>query len=120
MMLMRCVCVFSSLYKGICCGYPFELQGVVDAIQMSIHKIGLHKETDKKYTGCNVKTTELLDCALIGVCDKSSVHERVFLAGYTLFAIIFVKQTHGKQYLDEKNQFFFSAKNLWNDKETII
>ena len=22
----------------------------------------------KKYTGCNLKTTELLDCALIGVC----------------------------------------------------
>ena len=23
---------------------------------------------DKKYTGCNLKTTEFLDCALIGVC----------------------------------------------------
>ena len=22
----------------------------------------------KKYTGCNLKTTELLDCAFIGVC----------------------------------------------------
>ena len=28
----------------------------------------LYKETDKKYTGCYLKTTELLDCALIGVC----------------------------------------------------
>ena len=26
-----------------------------------------YKELDKKYTGCNLKTTELLDCALIGV-----------------------------------------------------
>ena len=25
-------------------------------------------EVDKKYTGCNLKTTKLLDCALIGVC----------------------------------------------------
>ena len=58
-----CLC-FSSLFKSICCGYPFELQGLVDAIQMSIHKIGLHKETDKKYTDCNVKTTELLNSAL--------------------------------------------------------
>ena len=23
---------------------------------------------NRKYTGCNLKTTELLDCALIGVC----------------------------------------------------
>ena len=26
------------------------------------------KEVDKKYTGCCLKTIELLDCALIGVC----------------------------------------------------
>ena len=25
-------------------------------------------EVDKKYIGCNLNTTELLDCALIGVC----------------------------------------------------
>ena len=40
----------------------------VDAIQMSTHKICLYKEVDKKYTGHNLKTMELLDCALIGVC----------------------------------------------------
>ena len=68
MMLMRCVSVFSSLYKGICCGYPFELHRLVDAIQMGIHNICLYKETDKKYAGCNLKTTESLACALIGVC----------------------------------------------------
>ena len=62
-----CLC-FSSLYKGICCGYPFELHRLVDAIQMGSHNICLFKETDKKYTGCNLKTTELLDYALIGVC----------------------------------------------------
>ena len=26
------------------------------------------KEVDKKYTGCNLKSMELLDCVLIGVC----------------------------------------------------
>ena len=41
---------------------------VIDAIQMTTHNICLYKEVDKKYTGCNLKTTELLDCALIGVC----------------------------------------------------
>ena len=35
---------------------------------MSTHNICLYKEVDKKYTGCNLKTAELLDCALIGVC----------------------------------------------------
>ena len=35
---------------------------------MDTHNICLYKEVDKKYIGCNLKTTELLDCALIGVC----------------------------------------------------
>ena len=56
------------LLEGIYCGYSFELHRLVDAIQMSTHKICLYKEVDKKYTGCNLKTTKLLDCALIGVC----------------------------------------------------
>ena len=64
-MIMRFFSDF--LYKGICCGYPFELHRQVDAIQMSTHNICLYKEVKKKYTGCNLKTTEFLDCALIGV-----------------------------------------------------
>ena len=35
---------------------------------MGPHKICLYIVVDKKYTGCNLKTTELLDCALIGLC----------------------------------------------------
>ena len=54
--------------KSICCGYSFELHRQVDAIQMSTYNICLYKEVDKTYTGCNLKTTELLDCVLIGVC----------------------------------------------------
>ena len=56
------------LHRCICCGYSFELHQQVDAIQMSTHNICVYKEVDKKYTGSNLKTTELLDCALIGVC----------------------------------------------------
>ena len=63
MMLMQFFSDF--LYKSICCGYSFEFHGQVDAIQMSTHNICLYKEVDKKYTGCNLKTTKLLDCALI-------------------------------------------------------
>ena len=57
-------------YESICCGYSFELQlhRQVDAIQIGTHNICLYKEVDKKYAGCNLKTSELLDCALIGVC----------------------------------------------------
>ena len=40
----------------------------VDAIQMGTHNICLYKEVDKKYTGYNLKTMELLECALIKVC----------------------------------------------------
>ena len=46
----------------------FRVLTQVGAIQMSTHNTCLYKEVDKKYTGCNLKTTELLDCALIGVC----------------------------------------------------
>ena len=65
--LMINVCEFLSdcLKKGICCGYSFELHLQVDAIQMSTHNICLYKKVDKKYTGCNLKTTELGVCAVI-------------------------------------------------------
>ena len=56
------------LYKSICCGYPFELHRQGDAIQKGTHNICLYKEVNKMHTGCNLKTTKLLDCALIGVC----------------------------------------------------
>ena len=59
---------FDFLYKRLCCGYSFELYRQVDAIQMGTHNICLYKEEDIKYTGCNLKTTELLDCAFIEVC----------------------------------------------------
>ena len=38
------------------------------AIQMGTHKIYLYKEVDKKYTGCNLKTTKLLCVPTLGVC----------------------------------------------------
>ena len=44
--LSQCIfCLF--LYKGICCGYPFELHRQVDAIQMGTHNICLYKEKQK-------------------------------------------------------------------------
>ena len=36
------------LYKGICCGYSFELHRLVNAIQMSSHNICFYKENQKK------------------------------------------------------------------------
>ena len=64
--LMRFILDF--LYKSICCECSFELHRQVHAIQIGTHNICLYKEVDKKCTGCNRKTTELLDCVLIGVC----------------------------------------------------
>ena len=53
---------------SLCCGYSFEMHRQADAIQMGTHSICFEKEADKNYTDCNLKTTELLDYALIGVC----------------------------------------------------
>ena len=72
------------LYKGICCGYSFELHRQVDAIQMSTNNICLYKEVDKKYTCCILKTTELLDCALLGIC--------AVIRSNTVFCICFVSK----------------------------
>ena len=69
MMLMRRFCVFSEfLCQSICYGYSSELHRQVDAIQMSTHNICLYNEVDKQYTDCNLKSMELLDCALTGIC----------------------------------------------------
>ena len=67
-------------YKGICCGYSFELHRQVDAIQMSTHNISLYKEVNKRYTDCHLKTTKFLDCVLIGVCAvirSNTVNQRL-------------------------------------------
>ena len=63
-----------------------------DAIQMGTRNICLYKEVDKKYTGCNLKTAELLVCALIGVCAVIRLNTDVFceeitkFIGYTLLS----------------------------------
>ena len=78
MMIMQFFSDF--LYKGICCGYSFELHRQVDAIQMRTHNICLYKKVNKKYTGCNLKTTEIHECALIGICAviRSNMVYRLF------------------------------------------
>ena len=66
--MLLCFLFFLILfYKCIRSGYSFELHRQVDAIQMGTHNICLYKEVDEKYTDCDLKTTELLYCALIGV-----------------------------------------------------
>ena len=71
MMLTQCfLFLFSDfLNKSICCGYSFELHRQVDTIQMGPHNICLYR-IDKKYTGCNLKTMELLDCAYRSMCGN--------------------------------------------------
>ena len=54
----------------------------VDAFQMGTHNIYLYKEVDKKYTGCKLKTTELLDCVLIWVCVVIRLNTVSFLFFY--------------------------------------
>ena len=63
--MLLCFLFSDFLNKSICCGYLFELHRLVDAIQMSTHNICLYRQN---YTGCNLRTMELLECVLIGVC----------------------------------------------------
>ena len=67
---MRCFFFFMIFFIKAYYGgeYSFKLHRQVDAIQMGTHNVCLYKEVDKKYIACNLKTMELLDCLLIGVC----------------------------------------------------
>ena len=38
-----------------------------------------YKEVDKKYTSYNPKTTELLDCSVIGVCAVIRLNTVIFI-----------------------------------------
>ena len=51
---------------------------------MGTHNICLYKEVDKTYTGCNLKTTELLVCVLKGHCVaiSSNTVYQVLLSGF--------------------------------------
>ena len=83
--------IFYFFHKNICCRYPFELHRQVDAIQMGTNKICLNKEVDKKYTGHNLKTMELFDCDLIGVCAvirSNTVYDSLLTIMYTMNAMI--------------------------------
>ena len=73
------ICLYKI--KIICYEYSIELHRQVDAIQLGTHNISFYKEVDKKFTGCILKTTELLDCALIGVCAviRSNTVRKMFI-----------------------------------------
>ena len=68
----------------MCCGYSFELHRLVDAIQIGSHNICLYQQVDKKFTGCILKTTELLNCALIGVCGVIRSNTVIYFQEYPL------------------------------------
>ena len=78
---------FLSFYKSLCCEDSFEMHQHVDAIKMATHNICLYKEVDKNYIDYNLKTTELLDCALIGIacgnyCICSTLREQTNFYSY--------------------------------------
>ena len=58
---------------------------------MGTHNICLYKEVDKKYTGCNLKAAELLDCALIGACAiirSNTLHVHCLLRPLSIWCCI--------------------------------
>ena len=69
---------------------------------MGTHSICFYKGVAKQYTRCNPKSTELLDCALIGVCAiiRSNticlllLHENVFLVPVLHYMVNIQKFKH--------------------------
>ena len=62
MMLMQCFAYFLLLIFFIKAHVTGNYLNCVDKLmQFNWVPICLYKEVDKKYTGCNLKTTELLD-----------------------------------------------------------
>ena len=60
---------------------------------MGTHNICLYKTVDKKYTDCNPKTMDLLDCALIGAhgvnrLNKVFLHENIMLCALIRSALM--------------------------------
>ena len=49
---------------------------------MSTHNICLYEEVDKNYTGCNLKTAELPECALIGACAVIRSNTVIYMEKY--------------------------------------
>ena len=80
---------------------------------MSTHNICLYKEAKKKCTGCNLKTTEFLDCALIGVC--------AVIRSNTVLHVVFLKITF-PLYVDQLYKlfvYFSKSKYTWWQKSEL-
>ena len=75
---MTYLIMFIIFFLIFCIKYLFRIP-IWIAILIGTHYICLYKEVDKKYTGCNLRTTELLDWALIEVC--------AVISSNTVFAI---------------------------------
>ena len=72
---------------------------------MGTHNICLYKEVDKKYTGCILKTTELLDCVHIGVC--------VVIKSNTVVKIL-------EQLISPIFKVTMVSHNLWKHKSKVL
>ena len=84
---------------------------------MGTHNICLYKEIDKKYIDCNLKTTELLDCTLIGECEV--------IRSNTVFGLQNRGKNNSNNYISQMKMYFTYVtpevtdilKILWKRKE---
>ena len=66
---------------------------------MGTHLNCIYEEVDKKYTGCNLKTADFLDCVLIGVCAVIRSNTVICLVYYTLIYFCWLLMLHGPLHL---------------------
>ena len=64
-----------------------------------------YQEVDKKYTGCILKTTELLDCVLIGVCA-------VIRSNMVFIWISFLPRVLGNYRMEESRFIYYKAERI--------
>ena len=77
---------------------------------MGIHNICLYKEAGKKCTDCNLKTMELLDCVLIGVC-----------AGIRLIPVMAIGvKTRLQEHICQNTYPFTLHSNTWHKQSHIF
>ena len=69
MMFMQFFLIF--FIKAYVVGTHLNCIDKLEQFKWLTHNICLYKETDKKYIGCYLKSTELLDCAYRGLYEYS-------------------------------------------------
>ena len=75
----------------------------------------IYNEVDKKYARCNLKTTNLLDCALTGVCAVIRSNMVIFYSSMKTYVVGLNRSIRGE--INKYIRTFFSWKKCFIGKD---